>query len=161
MKWSFTKTFFLVLVHMGRFLNHLQNRRWTHLMCWRWTQLALETNTFGTGDDVFALETKSLMLETKTLMLETNALKIHIRTSPTHLWVAIISTKVLFGSGCQPAVCVWLKFKCAFSTCLPPALKFLPPALKYTPLQSWAVAITLCYSYLSVLHTQVTCIYTQ
>ena len=36
------------------FVNQLPNRRWTHLLCWRQTLLAMETNALCTGDKHFS-----------------------------------------------------------------------------------------------------------
>ena len=54
LKWSLAETFSLVSVLFGGFLNQLPNRRWTCLLCWKGTLLAMETNAFYAGNEHFS-----------------------------------------------------------------------------------------------------------
>ena len=48
------KHFFFSFCSFGWFLNQLPNRRWTCLLCWSRTLLAIETNAFRSGDERFS-----------------------------------------------------------------------------------------------------------
>ena len=51
LKWSLQKPFSLVSLLFGGFLNQLPNRKRMHLLCWRRTLLAMETNAFRPEDE--------------------------------------------------------------------------------------------------------------